>query len=146
MDSMTLTISGLSTRAGKPLYASGEFFQGVNPDTPDSIDYKVEDVGTGDLLRDWTPSAVGTTTSFILEDQDVAMIVATDFRENRLVTMRAIQGATTLLATGTYLVTNFGYQSIIINLGCDMSAQLERYLPLPSSRISRNVDLDNWNP
>lgn len=148
MDSITVSVSQAITQVGKPLYATEESFSSASATVPDLILYRVDDItgGVTTEIRAWTPAALGDSTSVILDSEDVEMLYASDLKEYRQVTFRVTQGATVLTESGLYTLTNLGYQSIIISLGCNMSAQLERYLPLPSSRISRVVDLDNWNP
>jgi hypothetical protein len=146
MDSMTVSVVKTVVRSGQSTYANAAFFQALVPDTPDSVEYKVEDVATGDLIRAFSPSVPATSSSAILEDEDVTLLSAADLKEYRRVTFRAVKGATTLEESALYLITNLGFQSIIVSLDCEVSPTLERYIPLPSSRISRVVELDNWNP
>lgn len=148
MDSITVSVSQANTQAGKPLYVTESSFDAASATVPDSILYRVDDI-TGGItteIRTWTPAAVGDTTSVILDAEDVEMLDANDLKEYRQVTFQVVKGATTITETGQYLVTNFGFQSIVLSLQCDMTHELERYAPLPSPRISRVVDLDNWNP
>lgn len=146
MDEIDLTLASLSIRPGESDFASAFFYNASVAVTPDSVDYKVEDVGSGDLIRDWTPAAPGVSTSVLLDGVDVALLDASDLKEYRRVTFRATKGATTLTASETYVITNIGFQSIVISLGCALTPTLERHSPLPSTRISRVVDLDNLNP
>ena len=148
MDLITLTLSDAEIIHGRTLYVSAEFTDAGNPDTPDSTDYKVEDVATNTLLRDWTPAVPATSTSVQLEGADTDLLTATDLEESRRVTFRATKGTTNLTANTIYLVINPQPVSsqLLVSLDCNLTPQLERYLPLPSSRISRVVELDNWNP
>jgi len=151
---MTVSVFKSVVRAGQPNIGSASFTDLGNPDTPDSVDYRVDAIFfdatfstfTSTLIRDWSPSVPASSTSVILEDEDEALTVATSLKEFHAVTFRATKGAVTLDESALYLVTNLGYQSIIVSLDCTMTPTLERYTPLPSSRISRVVELDNWNP
>jgi hypothetical protein len=145
MDSMTVSLAKTVVRAGTSFYGSASFFQGASPDTPTSVSYRVT-TPDGTVIRDWTAAVPNTSSSVILENEDTALLVATDLKEYRIVTFRAVKSPTTLEVSETYLITNLGYQSVIVSLGAQVSPVIERYLPLPSSRISRNVELDNWNP
>jgi hypothetical protein len=146
IDQITITLASQTVRPGESLYASAFFFNASVPISPTSVDYKVEDVGTGELIRDWTPAVPGfTSVSVLLDGVDVALLDATDLKEFRRVTFRATS-TVTVTASAIYTIFNLGYQSIVVSLNCQLSPELERYSPLPSSRISRNVELDNWNP
>jgi hypothetical protein len=147
MDEIVITLASQTVRPGESLFASAFFFNLSVPTDPMSVDYRVDDVQTGDEIRDWTPCVPGfSSTSVILENEDVALLVASDLKEYRRVTFRATLGPDTVTESAIYAIQNLGYQSIVISLGCDLRNVLERYSPLPSSRISRNVELDNWNP
>lgn len=147
MDELDVSLASLSVRPGESLYASAHFYNLTVPVAPDSVDYKVEDVGTGTLIRDWTAAVpLATSVSVIIEGNDVALLIATHLKEFRRVTFRATKGATTLTNSATFAIINLGFQSIIVSLNCAITPQLERYSPLPSQRISRMLDLDNRNP
>lgn len=147
MDELDVTLASLTVRPNESLYASAFFYNASVPIAPDAIDYKVEDVATGNLIRDWTPAVpLATSVSVILENADVALLVATDLKEFRRVTFRATKGTTTLTNSAVFAIVNLGFQSIVVSLDCAISPDIERSLPMPSPRISRVVDLDNHNP
>ncbi len=147
MDEIDVILASLTVRPGESLYASAFFYNLSIAVSPTSVSYRVDDVVTGDEIRDWTAAVPGfSSTSVILENEDVALLVSTDLKEYRRVTFRATLGADTITESAIYAIQNLGYQSIVISLGCQLSPMVERHSPLPSSRISRNVELDNWNP
>lgn len=153
MDNISVSVSEPSVKAGRTIYASEYSFDGTSATSADSILYRVDDItaGTSVAVRAWTTAAAGDSTSIILENEDTALLTSSDFKELRRVTFQVTQGATVLSGEATYFVTNYyvtnlGQPTDVISLNCDMTHELERYSPLPSSRISRVVDLDNWNP